>query len=46
MTVIARLDGATQYPRARMIGREAPEYWATRWSVSPGGALRRPGGGW
>ena len=35
-----------QYSRAPAMDREALEYWATRWSLSSGGAQRRPGGGW
>jgi hypothetical protein len=26
--------------------RNASVYWITRWSLSSGGAPRRPGGGW
>ena len=46
MAVIAGLDRANQYSRAPAMDREALEYWATRWSLSSGGAQRRPGGGW
>jgi hypothetical protein len=42
--VIARLDRATQYSRAPMIKRNVAAYWILRWSLSSGGAERRPVG--
>jgi hypothetical protein len=40
------LDRAIQYSLTLRLITNALEYWAIRWSLSSGGALRRPGGGW
>src|SRR5258708_37205941 len=34
-----------QYYARLMLFRKLVEYWVPRWSLSPGGASRRPGGG-
>jgi hypothetical protein len=41
-----RLQRGIQYAAAfRLESLMSLEYWITRWSLSSGGALRRPGGG-
>jgi hypothetical protein len=44
-SVIARLDRAIQYSEPSHFNVDATAYWITCWSLSSGGALRRPGGG-
>src|SRR5258708_14303178 len=43
--VIPRESGVSSTPQLRGSIATALEYWITRWSLSLGGALRRPGGG-
>jgi hypothetical protein len=47
-TVIAQLDRANPPSIAERSRSnvDALQYWAIRWSLSSGGALRRPGGEW
>jgi hypothetical protein len=41
-----RLDGAAAHRQFRLqLHISGAEYWIIRWSLSPGGALRRRGGG-
>jgi hypothetical protein len=44
-TVVARLDRAIQYSESSRFITKTLEYSVTRWSLSSGGAMRRPGGG-
>jgi hypothetical protein len=45
LIVMPRESGASSTPQLRDSIIDVSEYWIIRWSLSSGGALRRPGGG-